>query len=58
MGRTISELRAIELFKAKCSDMDMSDLGFILTVIRDNAKHEDVHEFLTETVNVLWEKTR
>lgn len=42
---------AIDLFVEKKGALSINDLGFILTVIRDNAKDDQVHEKLCKILN-------
>jgi len=41
---------ALDLLNEKKTDITYHDLGFILTVLRDNAKQDDVYEFLNQVL--------
>lgn len=43
---TISLEKAIALLNEKKEDISLNDLGFILTVLRDNATNDDVYEII------------
>lgn len=43
---TYSMKIALDLLKEKNSEIDLNDLGFVLTVLRDNALDDEVHLFL------------
>lgn len=55
---SISIERALSILNEKEADIDLSELGFILTVLRDNALDDDVYEVLNGTVQAAWEKSQ
>jgi len=48
---TLSMKRALDLINEKKEDITLNDLGFILTVLRDNVSDDRVYEVLKGLVN-------
>lgn len=53
---TISMKRAMEILNEKKDKITLNELMFVLTVFRDNAEHDDVHEFLDAVLKGSQEK--
>lgn len=53
--RTLSEKRVLELIQ-RADEFSLNDMGFILTVIRDNCLDENMVSYLDILVGELWEK--
>ncbi|WP_342541912.1 hypothetical protein MHH33_12645 [Paenisporosarcina sp. FSL H8-0542] len=41
---------ALDSLNEKKGDIDMDELMFVFTVLRDNAKYDDVHELLDRMI--------
>lgn len=54
---TLSMRRVLDTLNEKKENIDLNDLGFVLTVFRDNVSDDEVHEILDSFVHQLWEKT-
>lgn len=54
---SISMNRAMEILNDEKADITYQDLMFVLTVFRDNAKHDDVFEVLDTIVRREHEKS-
>jgi Ca2+-binding EF-hand superfamily protein len=52
---TISMKQALNILNEKKGDINLNDLGFILTVIRDNASDDEVYKVLN---SILKEQLR
>ncbi|MCP3763691.1 hypothetical protein NLX67_15045 [Domibacillus sp. A3M-37] len=55
---SISMESALSILNEKEADIDINELGFILTVLRDNALDDDVYEVLNGAVQAAWEKSQ
>ena len=53
--RTLSQQRVLELIQ-KAEQFDLNDMGFVLTVIRDNCMDEDTVYYLDVLVSELRER--
>lgn len=51
----LSQKRVLELIK-RAEMFDMNDIGFILTVLRDNCLDEDLHRYISILLGELNEK--
>ncbi|MEN2666014.1 hypothetical protein [Listeria aquatica] len=49
--------RAIDLLEDQGGDLDLNDLGFLLTVLRDDAVQDETWRVLQDFTKQLWEKT-
>ncbi|HEF5066814.1 TPA: hypothetical protein SAQ65_005946 [Bacillus cereus] len=47
---TISMMSAMQILVEQTKDIELHDLLFVLTCFRDNAKHDDVYEFLNKVL--------
>lgn len=47
---TMSMERAMEILVEKTKDIELEELLFVLVCFRDNAKHDDVYEFLDKII--------
>lgn len=54
---SLSFRRAIDLLEDRGGDLDLNDLGFLLTVLRDDAVQDETWEVLQDFTEQLWEKT-
>ncbi|WP_439444105.1 hypothetical protein ACSMFR_05550 [Listeria aquatica] len=54
---SLSFRRAIDLLEEQGGDLDLNDLGFLLTVLRDDAVQDKTWEVLQDFTEQLWEKT-
>lgn len=55
MKRNLSQQRVFELIQT-AETFDMNDMGFILTVVRDNCLDEDTVHYLDVLLGELWER--
>ena len=53
--RTLSQQRVLELIR-EAEQFDLNDMGFVLTVIRDNCMDEDTVYYLDVLVSELRER--
>lgn len=51
----LSQKRVLDLIKRE-ETFDMNDMGFILTVLRDNCLDDDLHRYIEILLGELWEK--
>jgi len=51
----LSQKRVLDLIQ-KADTFDMNDMGFVLTVIRDNCIDEELHRYIDILIGELWEK--
>ena len=55
--RTLSEKRVLELIQ-RAESFDLNDMGYVLTVIRDNCVDEDTISYLEILIGELWERRK
>lgn len=55
---TESQQKAYDLVFDKDGDFSYSDLGYILTVIRDNSINVPCNHYIDTLINLLWEKNK
>lgn len=51
----LSQKRVLDLIKRE-ETFDMNDMGFILTVLRDNCLDDDLYRYIEILLCELWEK--
>jgi hypothetical protein len=55
---SISVQRVIEMLEDTGGNLNAHELGFLLTVLRDNSTDDYVHDNLNFMVNKIWNESR
>lgn len=55
MRLNLSQKRVLDLIQRE-EIFDVNDMGFILTVLRDNCLDDDLHRYIEILLGELWEK--
>lgn len=51
----LSQKQVLDLIKNNDS-FDLNDMGFLLTVLRDNCLDEDLYKYMDLLIDELWER--